>query len=189
MATVEVLGVTVIDRDLEGQPAKVQRAFVRAAKRSIDSGRSVMVKLIADDTGLKQKDVRASIVMRYPTLASPEASMKAKSKRLPLIDFKARQVRAGVSYQSLTGGRSTVPGAFIGTTKVQADGSGGVHEGVFKRVGKKRLPLKQLYGPSIGQVFSRFRPHGVAMSLEVFDKNFDHEMDFLSSGGGDAGAD
>lgn len=198
MATVELLGAAIIDKDLEGQPAKVQRAFVRAAKRSIDSGRSVMAKLIAGDTGLKQKDVREAIAMSYPTLSDPVASMRARTKRLPLIDFKARQTSKGVSYRNPGGGRNNVPSAFIATTRQQtaqdarADlaGSGGEHEGVFKRTGKKRLPIKQLYGPSIGQVFSKFRPQGVARALEVFDKNFDHEMDFLNSqGGGDGGAD
>lgn len=189
MATVTVDGAAIIDRDLEGAPAKVQRAFVRAAKRAIDSGRSVIVKLIAGDTGLKQKDVRDSISMRYPSLSDPVASMRAKTKRLPLIDFKARQTKTGVTYRNPGGGRSTVPGAFIATTRSQTSadarpdlaGSGGAHVGVFKRRGKARLPIRQLYGPSIGQVFSKFRQQGVDRSLEVFDTNFDHELDFLNS--------
>lgn len=189
MATVEILGAAIIDRDLEGMPAKVQRAFVRAAKRSIDSGRSVMVKLIAGDTGLKQKDVRDSVAMSYPTLSDPVASMRAKTKRLPLIDFKARQTGRGVSYRNPGGGRNSVPSAFIATTRQQSTGdarpdlagSGGEHLGVFKRTSKKRLPIKQLYGPSIGQVFSKFRPQGVERALEVFDANFDHELEFLNS--------
>ena len=55
----------------------------------------------------------------------------------------------------------------------------------------KNLPMTQLFGPSIGHVFSKFRPQGVARALEVFDKNFDHELEFLNSqsGGTNAGAD
>lgn len=197
MATVEILGSVIVDRDLEGQPVKVQRAFVRAAKRSIDSGRSVMAKLIAADTGLTQKVVREALSMRYPSMADPVASMRARTKRIPLIDFKARGPQpsrgrgAGVTYRNPGGGRGLIANAFIAVTRAQADGSGGSHLGVFKRTGKKRLPIKQLYGPSIGQVFSKFRQQGVDRALEVFDKNFDHELGFLNSqpGGADAGAD
>jgi hypothetical protein len=89
--------------------------------------------------------------------------------------------------------------AFIATTVAQADGSGGSHRGVFIRAANltrkssgawsPNLPIKQLYGPSIGQVFSKFRPQGVARVLEVFDKNFDHEVGFLhSQPGGDGDA-
>lgn len=191
MSTVEILGVEIIDRDLEGQPAKVQRAFVRAAKRSIDSGRSVLVKAIAGDIGMKQKDVRDQLVMRYPSLSDPVASMRARTKRIPLIDFAARQTAAGVTYRNPGGGgRGMIPSAFIARTVVQTKGAligtGGHHEGVFKRSGKKRLPIKERYGPSIGQVFSKFRPLGVARALEVFDKNFDHEMEFLKGSVPDA---
>lgn len=205
MATVDILGVAVIERDLEGQPANVQRAFVRAAKRAIDSGRSVMVKLIAADTGLQHKVVREALTMRYPSLADPVAAMRARAKRIPLIDFKARGPvpsrgrGAGVTYRNPGGGRSNISNAFIATTRAQANGSGGEHRGVFVRVSdptrksrgawSENLPMKQLYGPSMGHVFSKFRPQGVARALEVFDKNFDHELKFATSeaGGGDAG--
>lgn len=202
MASVEVLGATIIERDLEGQPAKVQKAFVRAAKRSIDSGRSVIVKLIASDTGLTQKVVREALVMQYPTLEVPVASMRARTKRIPLIDFKARGPEpsrgrgTGVAYRNPGGGRSRISNAFIATTTTQSNGSGGSHRGVFIRAASldrkskgawsKNLPMKQLYGPSIGQVFSKFRPQGVARAMEVFDKNFDHELSFLNSQTGGA---
>jgi hypothetical protein len=195
MATVEILGAVVIERDLEGQPAKVQRAFVRAAKRSIDSGRSVMVKLIAGDTGLQQKVVREAVIMRYPSLADPVASMRARTKRIPLIDFRARGPMPsrgrgnGVTYRNPGGGRSRLEHAFIATTTTQTDGSGGAHLGVFARAsGARRLPIKEKYGPSIGHVFSKFRQQGVDRALEVFDKNFDHELQFAQTEGGSAGA-
>lgn len=198
MATVEVLGAVVVDRDLEGQPAKVQRAFVRAAKRSIDSGRSVLVKLIAGDTGLQQKVVREAITMRYPTLSDPIASMTARKRRLSVIHFSARGPNPsrgrgnGVTWRNPFTGQQRNEHAFIASTKVQQDGSGAENKAVFVRTaGSKRLPVKKLFGPSIGQVFSKFRPEGVARTLEVFDKNFDHELGFLNSpaGGADAGAD
>lgn len=143
-----------------------------------------MTRLIAGDTGLKQKDIRESMVLRMASASSPEASLNAKLKRIPLIDFRAkgpepsRGKGRGVSYR-LPGGKGRVENAFIATMS-----SG--HRGVFKRKGQDRLGIVELKGPSLGQVFSKFRPQGAARVLEVFDKNFDHEMDFINSGGASA---
>jgi hypothetical protein len=188
MASVEIIGADVLDIDLAGQPPKVNRAFVRAANRSIKSGRTVMVRLIAGDTGLKQKDVREAIRLQEASAARPEARMDARAKRIALIKFGAkgpmpsRGRGKGVSYK-LNGSRGRIENAFLARTRRQDDGSGGDHLGVFVRAGRKRLPIKEKFGPSIGQVFSKYRAQGVARTLEVFDKNFDHEMDFIKTGG------
>ncbi|MDT2292339.1 phage tail protein [Paenibacillus larvae] len=39
------------------------------------------------------------------------------------------------------GGKKAIPGAFIAQV--------GGHIGAFKRVGKKRLPIQELYGPAV----------------------------------------
>lgn len=186
MAEIEVLGSEAIEIDLRDYPAKVTRATVRALNRSIKSGQSVMTKEIAGDTGLKQKDVRNAMSLREATASRPEASLGATMKRLLLMKFNAKGPRPsrgrgkGVTYR-LKGGQGRVENAFIATMK-----SG--HEGVFKRVGKKRLGITELHGPSIGQVFKKFRPVGLARALEVFQKNFDHELQFTKGGAG-AGTD
>lgn len=193
MASIEVDGAAVVDLDLAGQPAKVDRAFIRAANRSIKSGRTLMTRLIAADTGLKSKDVRDAISLREATGPNPIASIRARAKRIPLIKFGAkgpmpsRGRGRGVSYR-LKGSKGRIEHAFLAKTRRQADGSGGEHLGVFVRAGKKRLPIKEKFGPSIGQVFSKHRQQGLARTLEVFDNNFDHEMDFIA-GGGNALAD
>jgi hypothetical protein len=80
-----------------------------------------------------------------------------------------------VSYR-LRGSRGRIPSAFIAT---MASG----HTGVFARKTKKRLPIQELFGPSLGRVFAKYRPQGVARVLETFQKNFDHELAFAKSQG------
>lgn len=75
-----------------------------------------------------------------------------KSARIPLREFGARQTKRGVSYRiSKTQGRSIASGAFQGprpgVINIKWRGR------VFKRVGKNRLPITQLYGPSPWGVF------------------------------------
>lgn len=179
-----MLGSEAIQIDLRDYSLKVHRATVRALNRAIKSGQSVMVKAIAGDTGLKQKDVREAISLREATLFKPEASLGATLKRIKLMQFGAKGPQPsrgrghGVTYR-LKGGRGRVENAFIATMQ-----SG--HVGVFKRAGTARLGITELKGPSIGQVFSKFRPTGVSRALEVFQKNFDHELQFVK-GGADAG--
>lgn len=174
-------------------------AIVRAMNRAIDSGRTVMVREIAKDTKLKSKTVRDALIdgTRMATVSRPVASVSAPAKRIPLIDFGARGPNGssasdpipsrgrgrGVSYNA-GGGRRTIPDAFIARTR-----SG--HVGVFVRAGagarkspgawSKNLPIRQLFGPSLGHVFNKYRDIGIARMQEAFVKNFDHEMVFAGA--------
>lgn len=187
MATVEIEGAEAIAIDLRDYPSKVTKALVRALNRSINSGRTVMVREMAGDTGLKSKDIRDALTMREASASRPEASLGATIKRIPLMKFNAkgpvpsRGRGRGVTYR-LRGGRGRVENAFIATMQ-----SG--HTGVFRRVGKARLGIIELLGPSLGQVFKKFRPAGLARAYEVFQKNFDHELNFVKGGAPDAGTD
>ena len=78
-------GTDTIIADFGDKPA-----MVRALNRSISSGRTVMVREIARDTGLKSKDVRDAMRLQEATLNRPEASLGAGLKRIPLVDFQAR---------------------------------------------------------------------------------------------------
>ena len=126
-------------------PAVISRSINRAAK----SARTAMTKAVREDVGLTAKVVRDAIVFT-PARAGrdPRAKLTISKKRIPLIKFKARQLkRAGVK-ANLKGGARTYPGAFIATMR-----SG--HRGVFKRTTAARLPITQLHGPSLAKVFKK----------------------------------
>lgn len=193
---ITVQGDAEIIADFAAKPQVVTKAIVRALNRSINSGRTVMVRAIAGDTGLKQADVRAALRMSEASFSRPEASLGASLKRIPLIKFGARGPRpsrgkgGGVTYR-LKGGRGRISNAFIARMASS-------HEGVFVRVpgGKRRgppphrsqLPIVELFGPSLGQVFKKHRPEGLARIREAFDKNFSHELGFAKAQA-DAGTD
>lgn len=74
------------------------------------------------------------------------------TKRIPLRDFGARQNKRGVSYRiTKGGGRKTIASAFQGPKPGVIKVSWKGH--VFKRVGKARLPIRKLKGPSPWGVF------------------------------------
>jgi hypothetical protein len=193
--------------DFAEKPQTITRAIVRALNRSIISGRTAMVRLIGGDTGLRSKDVRDAIPVHEATMERPDAYIAASMKRMPLGDFRARGPHGatstnpvpsrglgrGVSYRI---GRSSgrVENAFFAKMR-----SG--HVGVFKRVGSLKagqhgpsasarksrgawspnLPITELHGPSLGHVFRKHRPAGIARVREVFEANLDHELKFQKS--------
>jgi len=109
-------------------------------------GKSLVAKEVTKELTVTQKVVKKQIDFRKVGKTGGELSLD-KSPRIPLRDFKARQTRAGVSYRiSKTKGRKVAKGAFQGPRpgRMNTRWKGRV----FKRTGKSRLPITQLYGPS-----------------------------------------
>ncbi|MDP1570343.1 MAG: phage tail protein [Vicinamibacterales bacterium] len=184
MVDITVDGDERVALDLAGQPAHVERAGVRAMNRAIEAARTVMAREISKDLQLRVGVVREALRMQQASIARPEASLSgSRLKRIPVIDmgatgpFPSRGRGRGVSWRNQ--GRKRDPKAFIAVMK-----SG--HKGVFKRVSKKRLGIIELRGPSLGHVFEKFKPVGMARLLEVFTQRFKHEYQFKGSGAGDA---
>jgi len=165
-----------IERLLERYPV----AEARALNRAVASAKVVMVREVARDLGLKQSDLSDSkgdrITVRqagrseFLQAHQMSAQVVATGDRIPLYKFRARQTRAGVSARLPTGAER-YPSAFIATV-----GSG--HTGVFKRRSARRLPIVELFGPSVPKVFRKLIPLGLARGEEQLAKNLVHEMRF-----------
>lgn len=195
MVQVSVNGLDAISITLGQQSQAVKKAAVRAMNRGMAAGRTIMTKSISQDTGLKSGTVRDALVYQQASFSQPEASLAASLKRIPLIEFNAkdsgvnrgtgrrsnaviRGVRSrtgsGVTYKLPTGA-GRIPDAFIAT---MASG----HRGVFVRAGRGRLPIRERFGPSIGHVFSKYRADALARVIEMFQKNFGHELEVETNG-------
>lgn len=176
---VTIDGVEQIALDFAGAPAKVQRASVRAMNRAISAARTVMAREISRDLNVRVGVVREALRFRQASFARPEANLGAsRVKRIGVIDlgasgpYPSRGRGRGVSWRN-EGTRKRDPHAFIA---VMPTG----HRGVFKRTSARRLKIRELMGPSLGQVFRQFRPAGVARLMEVFDQAFGHEFRFVN---------
>lgn len=167
---------------IDRAPAKAGRAIVRSIKRGTMAGKTLMARLVAKDMGLKVGDVKTQIISREPRANDPvpTGELRAALKRIPLIKFRAkgpepsRGQGRGVSYK-LQGGRKRLPHAFIAPM-----GSG--HRGVFMRRGTGRLPIVELFGPSIGRVFIKHQPQVMARAQEQISKELKHNLQFLLGG-------
>lgn len=96
----------------------------------------------------------------------------AKTKRISLKEFGARQTKTGVSYRiSKTEGRKSIRSAFV---------SNKLYGHVFARIGKSRLPIDKKHGPSPWGVFvgKKLTPQIVAMAEVELKKQIEKRIRF-----------
>lgn len=149
-------------------PVRIARALNRAST----SARVVVAQAIAKDMGIGASVIRERIRIRQARPENLVTSLGASPKRIPLMDFAARQTTHGVTYRGKNG-RQKLPHAFLATM-----GSG--HTGVFERRGKPRLPIAEKFGPSIWLVFTRYADVGRARGEAQLKKNLQSEFRFAS---------
>lgn len=149
---------------------RAPRAIARALNRAAVSTRTAMVRAVARDIGLPVGTVREATRTENAIPTNLTARVIARGSRIPLIDFRARQTKSGVSAR-LAGGAGKYPHAFIATMR-----SG--HRGVFRRSGPRRLPITELHGPSIVHVFNKHREAGIEAGEASLVKNLTHELRF-----------
>lgn len=154
-------------------------AIARALNRTADSAKTAVARAIAADLGLKVGVVKDNIVVEKASTYFLTATFRASAKRVPLVDFRARGPEPsrgkgrGVTAK-LPSGAGTYPHAFLAT---MATG----HRGVFMRKGPARLPIRELFGPSIWQSFVKNQQVAVSRAEEQLTKNIAHELAFALS--------
>jgi hypothetical protein len=133
---------------------------------------------------------------------SPAAQCTASAKRIPLIDWdargpypsrgKGRGVSTSLRTSGVTaikargkalgvggstgGGRGRYPHAFIAQMR-----SG--HRGVFQRGGTKRMPIFELFGPSIARVADKYTAAAAARGMDQLRKNLVSEFRYAMRSG------
>lgn len=168
-----------VTANIQRLKAEAPIAVSRALNKSIASGRTIMGRLMSQDLGLKVGTVRDAIRLKDATPTRLEAQLAASLKRIPISEFNptgpdpSRGNGRGITYR-MQGQRKRLDHAFFAT---MASG----HRGVFLRKGTKRLPIREAFGPSLGHVFIKFRPEGIARAAEQLRKNLVSEFRFVMS--------
>lgn len=133
---------------------RLPKAFDSAMRRVMQGVRTEAARAVRQRYYVRHGDVLATIKVTKADRPGLAYLLRSRGPSIPLIRFrttparpqpkKARVLRAAVKK---AGGKKPIPGAFVAQMQ-----SG--HTGVFRRVGKKRLPLDQLYGPAIPVMMS-----------------------------------
>ncbi len=166
-------------------PRGVEKAASRAVNRALVSARAQAIESIRGEYEVKAGAIRKTIKLSKATPSNPGGTVTSTGSMIPLVDFAPSPSTPGTGgpgRPALTvsvkrGKREQVDGGFIMRNK-----SG--HVGVFKRVGPKRSPLHQLYGPAVPIMMGAA---DVAVEVEeaaqlTLAKRFDHEVTRLLEG-------
>ncbi|RXZ84587.1 hypothetical protein EBB07_00795 [Paenibacillaceae bacterium] len=128
----------------------IPKAFSSALNRVGQGIKTEASRTIRKTYDIKHKDISkyGNIKVKKANAAKMELLMTSKGTNIPLIRFKtsptkqpARPPRVLKASVKRSGGKP-IPGAFIASM-----GSG--HIGVFKRAGRSRMPIQELYGPAV----------------------------------------
>jgi len=197
MATVTIDHSSMVELELSLSTIKggAKAAIRYATNDSISGVRTESVKLIGGKITAPATVIRKHFSMNKMSVADMSADITCLGDPLPLISYSARGVRKGVSVKVLKAGtRSIVRHAFIATMK-----SG--HKGVFWRksnvrggtwkIGVRRtlpsfttgsqlkkyqLPIHELYGPRIPDVFDD--PEIIDPVMAHASKRFDDRLEY-----------
>jgi hypothetical protein len=161
----------------------LEKAKVRALNKVAAQAKVAASKEIrAAGYGIKAAAIKQKITISHASIGQPTVTLRVYKKSIPLIHFSARQTQSGVSV-NVKNGRKIIYGAFIATMPTG-------HKGVFVRVGDKHkknskgirsgLPIKELFGPSIGSAFSNEIVQRALVKLihEKFPTILEHEIKF-----------
>lgn len=149
-----VNGVQELKKVLGEQADRLPRELATAVNATAKATKRQMAKEVTQELAVPQKVVVATLKeTRKATKAELKAAVRInKTGRISLKEFGARQNKKGVSYKiSKSQGRKFVPGAFQGPKPGAISAKWRGH--AFKRVGKSRLPIVKLKGPSPFGVF------------------------------------
>ena len=159
-----------------------QKAAQTAADRTAKKVRTSMTRAIrARMRGLLSRDIRDRITLRAARIDPVRVTFEVNREPLPLGKFRTTQLkRAGVKAYLPRG-----PKTFRDAFKARMESG---HKGVYRRdkraktakgrdknerLRRGRLPLREMYGPSIDDVFGdEWQQHGLA----VFQEHFDEEL-------------
>jgi hypothetical protein len=146
--TFDVKAVQKMQQDI---PHKiVPTVLMRSLNKTLQATQSTAIKNMANQSGVKQKILRDFLFLTKAQRQRLTAILSAPHKKrltLLMIDPHAKQNARGVVYR-LDGQRKQMDHAFIA---VMRNG----HRGIYARKpGAKRLPIRELQGPSVAHLLS-----------------------------------
>lgn len=166
-----------IDVVLRTLGASVPTAGSRALNRAALAGRTVMVKGIAQDLGVKQAALKSIIFTKAATQTKLESKIvcapKASRRGIALRDLNpsgpepSRGKGGGVRVQA---DPRQYPHAFLATMPKSG------HRGVFARKTTKRLPIQELFTRPLKPIFVAHRAATIARAVEALYTNLVSEL-------------
>jgi hypothetical protein len=169
----------------------VDEALPRALNRVIDMARTQTARnLVSDGYNFKVGQIKGAIKLVQASRGMRGVRMRVPRQTKSLMEFNPTQTRAGVAVK-VHGGKKLIKGAFIGQLQngrygvyIEDKGAGKLilrHKKDYKkgsRGGWHAVPVRKLYGPSIGGSFVNQRLMQALDQFvgEKFEERLTHEI-------------
>ena len=170
---------------LEKIPGAAEKAAGSAIRLSIRGAKADAAKEVASHYHITQRDVKKTVETRVSGMA---ARLTSKGSVTALSKFKTRpkdpagQLSYTMKQKYIHASVMKGQGGTIAHAFVARMGSG--HTGVFQRLRKSSLPVRELFGPSIPQAMTR--PEVASLIMRGLEnrlaKNVDHEVNAFLMG-------
>lgn len=121
-------------------------AEIATVNRAAKSAFSQTSKFIRATYNIKKSDLDKNAKISKATKSNPHLTLTIYCKAISLYKFRGGKAKKGARATIRKGSRKEYKGTFVAP---MPNG----HTGIFKRVSKERLPIKELYGPSGMQLF------------------------------------
>jgi hypothetical protein len=183
MITLNDKQIKDVERSLSHIPGAIPKAISRALNRAAETARTEASRKVRDEYIVKNSDILNTMRITKAAPGNLVARVTSSSSSIPLIRFKVTPNapqplrKAPIIARVKKNGGGPVTHAFVAKM-----GSG--YTGVFQRAGKKRFPIKQLYGPSIPTMLGTplVSAWVEQKAIEALDKRLDHEIDRILEG-------
>lgn len=159
---IQFRGVKQFQKELKRTVSQVERKAQQALNRTLTRSRTQMTNAIGEKLNLKKKTIRDLIGLQKANKNTGLIGrLVVKSKPVPLIEFKGKQNRKGVSFKLYR----NRPQQLIRSAFIYSDKRG--NESVFLRESKTRLKIKPLYGTKVSDV-AKDKLNNVAQKADKF---------------------
>ena len=177
---IRAISLKKMAKDLDSLASDLARGEVRAMNRTRTTLRKTADQSIRMRLNLKSRDVKAALSASAAAPGKLTIAIRARLRGIPIqtqasgkAHYKGRQTAKGITFKPYKGaGRELIEGGFS-----HSDFAG---SRAFKRRGKSRLPIKNLYGPSVFSEFQKPRVQSVLARTwdQTIDKNLRAEERF-----------
>jgi hypothetical protein len=175
--------------EFRAETQHIATATYRALNRAQDKAATETSREIRKVYNVRDRAVKAALKKIRANKSRLVATLRIEGARIGLIEFDARWrpgQRVGATVRIKVGeGRKPVAGTFIATRRWRSwqDDAEHAHRGVFRRAGKKRLPIRYLRSISIPQAFSNkvVQEAVQRLALESFNQNLEQQLRYLTS--------
>lgn len=135
--------LSYIQRKLGDMRAQAPRAMRDAVNNTAKTARMKLLKAAQERYTIKSGRFKSKAEITYATLANPTALIKFRGKPPTVTSFHATAPKSGGKAEVLSGSGLKM---LVGPKRLKAFMAKKV---MFQRVGKERLPLKKISGPSV----------------------------------------